>query len=102
MSNQLTEGLKESLRAAWAAGHRQLVLLTFKAATVQGDKSVALWIHNEFKYKYNEEELADLTAFAMQLIVMKIADVVEAHTNAERTVDADAMAKAAIARAMAH
>lgn len=100
--NQLTESLKAALRAAWACGQRELVLLTFKAATVQRDNTVARWIHEEFKYKYNMDELKDLTAFAAQLLAARIADAVEAQADAERTLDAETIAKNTIARAMAH
>ena len=100
--NQLTEELKAALRAAWDRGQRELVLLTFKAATVQRDTTVSRWIHEEFKYKYNMAELKDLTAFAAHLIAARIADAVEAQAAAERTLDAETIAQNAIARAMQH
>lgn len=99
---RLTEGLKDALRAAWASGRRNLVLLTFKAATASGDSTVARWIHEEFKHKYNEAEIKDLAAFAAQLIAARIADAVAAMADAERTLDAETIANNVIARAMVH
>lgn len=100
--NQLTDNLKEALRAAWDRGQRELVLLTFKAATAAGHNSVARWIHSEFEHQLTTDELKDLIVFAVELRTARAAAAILAITDRERNTYAETAAKAVIARAMAH
>lgn len=99
MSAQLNEQLKTALLQAWADGQRELVIITFKMATIADHRDVATWIHTEFVDQYTAEELDDLTDFAVCLIIEKLA---AAHRIAAMTQDAGAVAKDAIAKAMQH
>lgn len=101
-SNQLTEQLKSALRAAWARGQRELVLLTFKAATAAGHNSVARWIHSEFEHHLTTAELKDLIEFAVELRTARAAAAILAITDREHQTYAETAAKAVIARAMQH
>ena len=99
---ELTEGLKEELKRLWAAGHRELVILTFKMAAGTGDTNIAKWIHSTFKHDYTEAELEDLGVFAANLVVMRFAQQLAANVKAQSSVDPVQAAKDVIAKAMAH
>ena len=98
----LTDELKAELRALWQEGHRDLVLTTFMVSATVGDRDIALWIHNTFKYEYTDAELELLGQFAAHLVVRKFAEQLAANIRAQASVDAQQAAKDVIARAMAH
>ena len=91
----LTEGMKKDLQAMWKDGQRELVILTFKMATVVGDADVARWIHTTFSEQYTDAELNDLTEFAMQVITMRVLAASDAKKAEQAAADA-------ISRAMQH
>lgn len=102
MSAHLNEPLKTALLLAWAEGQRELVIITFKVATLSNHRDVATWIHTEFADQYTAAEMADLTDFAICLIIEKLANAAADAADAAEETSATAAANAAIARAKAH